>query len=560
MHVLLCSPQPDDYLSVRDALDRAEAGARVAWVDSYEDARRELASGMHDVGLVDPALVRGRLPSLVGECALLGVDTPILAFLGEPEPVLETSFLRSGGAGIVRRGDTRKPLRFARALSRAVLRSAARHPILTPRRWLFIHTIGECVDQIESVLARAEASAREAAVIAVALEPPPEDASRVALVEGLLPSMIVERLRSHLDRDDVLLRFGRRKWLVILEGGLDASLTEARARELGEALGRPFHVPGRTLSLVPNVTYAVHPEDADNASDLFDAVRCTLFRPVYGEPLKVRRLSHETSMALRSRGAEALARALEEGLLELVFQPEVELRDGHMVSAEALLRFRSEEFGDLRPGELLETAESAGLSGALDALVLREAAATARRFLDKGSPVRISVNVTLASVLDGSVVEAVDAALESTRLPPRFLAIEVAGVGRVGGGSIERATLAALRERGVELVLDDFGTGYAALACLKGFPTDAIKIDRAFVKGLPLVPEDAAIATAIVALGRSLGLTVVAEGVETAAAEAFLADIRCDRAQGHGIAPPLSEEELFAFRHHLPPILEPECR
>jgi EAL domain-containing protein (putative c-di-GMP-specific phosphodiesterase class I) len=240
--------------------------------------------------------------------------------------------------------------------------------------------------------------------------------------------------------------------------------------------------------------------------------------------------------------------ALERGELGLHFQPQLDLAMGRIDCAEALVRWRHPTRGSVPPAEFIPLAETSGLIVPLGAWVLREACRQARAWRDAGlPPLTVAVNLSLAQCRNSDLARTTGRALRTTGLEPRWLELEVTESlflhpdnGHVDG-------LQRLRKHGVRVSLDDFGTGYSSLGRLRQLPVDKIKIDGSFVAGLGCDADSEAIVRAVIRLGRSLGLRVVAEGVETGAQCAFLRAEGCHAAQGFHIARPLPAGDFAAL-------------
>jgi len=236
--------------------------------------------------------------------------------------------------------------------------------------------------------------------------------------------------------------------------------------------------------------------------------------------------------------------ALDRGEFALHHQPIVELATGRIAEVEALVRWHHPARGLVSPAAFIPLAEETGLIVPLGRWVLGEACRQARAWADAGTPVAVAVNLTAREFQRPDLAGEVAAVLAATGLAPELLRLEITESLAMRDAAATVATLVALRDLGVQIAIDDFGTGYSSLAYLKRLPVDTLKIDKAFVDGLGSDAGDTAIAAAIVALGHTLGLRVIAEGVETAAQAAALRDLGCDFAQGYHFARPLPATEV----------------
>ena len=227
------------------------------------------------------------------------------------------------------------------------------------------------------------------------------------------------------------------------------------------------------------------------------------------------------------------------------YQPQIDLTNNRIVGAEALIRWQHPKKGFMSPLDFIPLAEETGFIEALGAWVVSTACQQCKRWHDQGySDFIMAVNLSARQFLFTDIVDTVSSALKETQLPAQYLELEI-----TENGLMERAdkvidSLDALKALGVSLSIDDFGTGYSSLSYLKRFPIDKLKIDRAFVKDLPADEQDAAISKSIIALGKSMKLTIIAEGVETEAQREFMIAEGCNEMQGYLFSQPVSSEDL----------------
>ena len=237
---------------------------------------------------------------------------------------------------------------------------------------------------------------------------------------------------------------------------------------------------------------------------------------------------------------ESLRRALEREEFSLHYQPKINLKTGEITGAEALLRWTHSTRGPVPPAQFIPVAEDCGLIVPIGNWVLREACTQARAWLDAGLPLgTIAVNISAMEFRHEHFLEGVFATLELTGLDPERLELELTESVLMKHADSTRYILKALRARGVQVAVDDFGTGYSSLSYLRRFPIDALKIDQSFVRQITTAPDETTIVTAIISMGRSLKLRVVAEGVETKEELAFLQAHECDEVQGYYFSRPV---------------------
>ncbi len=334
---------------------------------------------------------------------------------------------------------------------------------------------------------------------------------------------------------DNLSRLGGDEFTLLVVGAGHHQASSV-AEHVIQALHHPFTIDGHELSIGASIGIALFPEDGDNVDKLLRSADSALYAAKAAGKHTWRFFSAEMDQQARDRLAleAGLRRALDRGELRMLYQPIVDLGTGRHIGFEALMRWTSPELGEVSPSVFIPVAEETGLIHAFGAFALREACAQARRWLEEGrGEVVVSVNVSARQFHGHGLVDSVRQTLRETGLPPSHLDLEITETALMGA---EREVIDILNELhglGVSLSLDDFGVGYASLSQLKRLPIHKLKIDRSFVMDIPRDSDDAAIITAIVGMAEALGLSVVAEGVETLEQQAFLASLGCRRGQGY---------------------------
>lgn len=347
---------------------------------------------------------------------------------------------------------------------------------------------------------------------------------------------ITRRCLDVLRESDTLARLGGDEFVAILPGLQQAQDAGLVARKLLAAITQPCMLGNYELSVTCSIGIAVFPGDGTTDSLLLRNADAAMYRAksegrngfqFYSTDMNTARLG-ELLLEHQLRGA------LERQELCLFYQPKVDARDGTLRSCEALLRWRHAEEGLLTPDRFLPAAEESGLIVPIGEWVIREACRQVRSWLDAGrQPVRVAVNLSGQQFAHQNIVQLVRDALQEYRLPPQLLELELTET--ILMRDIERTLviLGELCSLGVSLAIDDFGTGYSSLAYLRQFQVHTLKIDRSFVNDIQEGANDAKIASAVIGLAHSLGLRVVAEGVETPLQQAFLANHACDYLQGY---------------------------
>jgi EAL domain-containing protein (putative c-di-GMP-specific phosphodiesterase class I) len=308
-----------------------------------------------------------------------------------------------------------------------------------------------------------------------------------------------------------------------------------------------------------SIGISIYPRDGRNATALLKNADAAM----YMAKSEGRNRYHFYSKELTTRACESLAletnlyRALEREELLLHYQPLVSLQSGNIVGVEALVRWQHPEIGMVSPTKFIPLAEENGLIETIGNWVLHTACKQARAWQNDGlTPFRIAVNISERQLRQPDIVNEVRDILEETGLDPCYLELELTENSVMEHAEQALMTLNALRELGITIAIDDFGTGYSSLSYLKRFPVDRLKIDRSFVHDIPRDANDVAIVRAIVTLGHSLNLSVVAEGVETQAQYELLTAVGCDEIQGFLYSKPKTASELLTM---LPPANRSAC-
>jgi diguanylate cyclase (GGDEF)-like protein/PAS domain S-box-containing protein len=423
----------------------------------------------------------------------------------------------------------------------------ARHDALTslPNRAAFL-------DQLESTLARARASAAPFAVLCLNLDRFKEinDLFGHAAGDAALREC-ARRLQAAAEASPVT-RLGGDEFAIILADGDMPASAEALASRLLAALAEPYFVEGEPAQLRASIGVTIYPADGADATALLANADAALDR-AKSERGAVRFFATEMDQRLRGRRAlqHELGFALTKGELDLHFQPQASI-EGKIIGFEALLRWRRGSGGFVSPGEFIPLAEENGLIVPIGEWALRKACREAASW---PAPLQIAVNLSPIQFRHGDLPGMVHAALLETGLSPGRLELEITEGVLLGDTSRALSILRRLKTLGVRIAMDDFGTGYSSLSYLQSFPFDKIKIDRAFISNLEGSTHSAAIVTAVIGLARGLGLPVLAEGVETQSQLAFLARESCDEVQGYLIGKPRPIEDYSALVADLPPDL-----
>ena len=348
----------------------------------------------------------------------------------------------------------------------------------------------------------------------------------------------------------VLARLGGDKFLVVVGDLPGEAMAERVARRLLWVLETPFHIQGEVFTVSASIGVAVAPEHGDTPERLIRHADMAMYdaKAQGRNNFRIFRTALKTETVWRRHVDTRLRQALEQGALELHYQPQVALADCQVVGCEALLRWHDAELGWVSPGRFIPVIEQTGLIRPVSEWVFREACRQARAWRDGGlPPLEMGVNLSAAHLDSPELVETVAGILAETGLPPGQLLLELTETSVMSGQQAGLGVLQGLKSLGLRIALDDFGTGYSSLSYLRRFPIDELKIDQSFLRNLD-DPGDAALVATIIAMGRGMGFEVVAEGVETGEQLQFLREHGCHRVQGYLFSRPLPAAE---FQHWL---------
>lgn len=361
------------------------------------------------------------------------------------------------------------------------------------------------------------------------------------------------RIQQALREVDTLCRVGGDEFIAFLQEA-DAIGAEIVARRILEKLAQPFVLDTVNFSLGCSIGVAMYPADGRTLDILIQCADTAMFRVKERGRGNFRFYQPQMNVDLLSRVKmdHAMRLAMEQGLFRLHYQPQISLRDGCLVGVEALIRWRDAELGNVSPATFIPLAEESGFIINIGNWVMTEAVRQAMVWQLVGRPVIVSINVSALQFQQGDFVERVANAIHEAGLDPTLLELELTESILIKDIHETLSRLHALAALGISLAIDDFGTGYSSLAYLKKFPISKLKIDRAFVMGLPEDEGDRAIVGATIAMARALKMAVVAEGVETDAQRDYLQGLQCDAFQGFLCSPGLASQEFEELYATLP--------
>ena len=367
--------------------------------------------------------------------------------------------------------------------------------------------------------------------------------------------MVADRIKCSVRESDTVARLGGDEFTILLPNLNSRRDATPVANKLIEVLAKPMTLESQTLYVTASIGVALFPDDGDDDETLLKQADTAMYRAKTSGRDNYQFYTAEMGeeVAERLQLENELREAMERELLDVHYQPQVDLESGRMVGMEALLRWRHPKRGDISPARFIPIAEESGLIVHLGEWVLRRALVDLKRWLLDGHPeMRMAVNLSPLQLRQRDLPRRVAAILDELGLDSSHLELELTESMLVEDDQTTREVLGKLNAMGVRLAIDDFGTGYSSLAHLRRFAIDKLKIDQSFVRDLVSDRSDAELASTIIAMGHKLNLKVIAEGAEVAEQLDFLREQNCDEMQGYYYSPPLSREEMDRLLHDRP--------
>lgn len=359
--------------------------------------------------------------------------------------------------------------------------------------------------------------------------------------------LVGERLLQTLKPEDTVARIGGDEFVILLHDVQDSRKVLTTAKTILETISRPYVIDQQTLIISGSIGIAMYPCDGMTFRTLLVNADSAMYHVKKSGTDRIGFFSPDmNAMAnLRIEQERELSRAIDQGEFLLHFQPKVTIETGRIESVEALVRWNHPVRGLLYPSEFIALAEETGLIVPLGCWVIRAACQANAAWLASGLPrLRVGVNLSARQLLEKDLATFIADALWESGLDPDCLELEITETLLMHDPEGAKRTLSEIRDRGVHIAIDDFGTGYSSLLYLKKFPLDALKIDRAFIVEIETDKNDGAIVRTIITLAHSLGLRVIAEGVETRGQMEILREMECDAFQGYFRSPPVSPEKF----------------
>jgi diguanylate cyclase (GGDEF)-like protein/PAS domain S-box-containing protein len=361
-----------------------------------------------------------------------------------------------------------------------------------------------------------------------------------------------ERITGAIRPGDTVARFGGDEFVVFCDD-VSVNVIEQIATRILAILSQPCQIGDQEVNIRASVGIAVAEDDATPESLLRDS-ETAMYRAKKGRrgSFEIFNETLRSNSELQLAASTAMHGALERGEFTVLYQPVIDLTTGTMTSAEALLRWEHPERGQISPVEFIPVAEETGLVVPIGMWVFEQACQQLIRWRAVNPDMTVAVNLSVRQMADPEITRKIESVMVQTGVKPQSVCLELTETIFVDDVDRTGATLKALNELGVQLAMDDFGTGYSSLSYFKRFPFDAVKVDQQFVGGLGTDPHDSALVSAIIAMASSLGLEVIAEGVETRDQLIRLQQLSCRHAQGFYLARPMPADEIFQLvaEHH----------
>ncbi|NOQ51347.1 MAG: EAL domain-containing protein [Desulfuromonadaceae bacterium] len=367
-------------------------------------------------------------------------------------------------------------------------------------------------------------------------------------VGDMMLQEVTNRLQSCVREVDTVSRFGGDEFVILLVNPETIADIERLAQQILKKLGQPMVIDGNELFITTSIGISIFPNDDTNTNDLIKKADIAMYQAKANGRNNCQFYCPDMDMHAQRRLIleTSLRKALDNEEFYILYQPKVDLQDNHVTALEALLRWQHPTLGLIPPNDFISLAEESGIIVPLGEWVLREACTQALGWQREGLPaVRVAVNLSGFQLERKDFVERVKGILEETGLDGKYLEVEITETVIMQNPEFAVNILNQLRDMGIHISIDDFGTGYSSLAHLKRFSVNTLKIDKSFVNDVDLNDTDAAIATTIIAMGKILNLSVIAEGVETEGQLDFLKKVNCNEMQGYLFSEPLPADKIL---------------
>src|ERR1019366_8073612 len=363
----------------------------------------------------------------------------------------------------------------------------------------------------------------------------------------LLLQEVAKRLKRGTREQDTVAHLGGDEFLVLVTAINETVDAVVVAERIVNSMAAELVIQGHVFNITCSLGISIFPDNGEEVDALLKNADLAMYKAKENGRHNLQLFTQEMNAQLQERMTleRSLRLAVEREEFFLVYQPQLDLATGEIIGCEALIRWRHPEMGLVMPNTFIPLAESSGLIWPMGEWVLRTACAQARQWQNEGLPaVPVAVNVSAVQFRQNGFLQLIETVLRETGLAPQYLELEVTETLLLSNAEVMLIMLEQLKEMGLRLSIDDFGTGYSSLSYLRQFPVYKLNIDRSFVRDITVDPDDAVITSTIISMAQSLGLKVLAEGVETEEQMSFLRAHNCHEVQGHYFSKPLYADEL----------------
>ena len=546
----------EDYLS-EILLGEAKGSYELSHVVRVQEGIKYIEKDKVDVILLDMNLPDGNGLDTICEVQRQAPSTPIIVLTEYDDNELASQALQSGAQDYlvkdhIDRSTLERSIRYAIERNRLIEqleqskrleRHLAYHDALTklPNRHLF-H------DRLQQALAQSQRSGKLTALLFLDLDgfKRINDTLGQGIRDKLLKS-VAKRLKISVRQVDTIARFGGDEFTIVLLEINDAQDAKKVARKILKVISRPYKIDDHELFVTASIGISIYPGDGADIENLIRKADIAMYRAKGQgkDNYQLYNLSMDAKFSERLTLENSLRKAVENNELVAYYQPQVDLRTGRITGVEALVRWQHPKLGLVPPDNFIPLAEETGVILEIDEWMMKTACQQIKSWEKEGiANIRVAVNLSTRQFRQKNLTETVAQILKDSAVQPENLCLEITENEVMQNIETTVEILQALKKMGVFLSLDDFGTGYSSLSYLKRFPIDILKVDRAFVNGIPSDRDDTAISTAIVVLAHSMELKVIAEGVEESEQVAFLQSLQCDEIQGFYFSRPLEGEKI----------------
>jgi diguanylate cyclase (GGDEF)-like protein len=525
-------------------------------VETAGEMREALRTSEWDIVISDDAMPNFSALDALAVVKEFGKDIPFIIYSGTMNDRTASLAMRQGVRDYVEKGDfSRLVPTIERELKSAAMRKAVKRAESHVYRLAYYDDLTGLPNRnyfTERVSEQLAAGGRSpAAVVFVDIDNFMRLNNSFGYTTGdALMRQMAARLEKCAGNQALLARFRGDEFAMFIADARDRAGIEKLMEGVRASMSRPFSHESLEFDLSVSMGICMYPDDGEDAATLITHAEGAMAQ-AKREPGTAWRYYDRKTVEVASQRVvleAALRRAVERRELFLNFQPIADVKTGRIVGTEALVRWRHPENGVIPPDRFIPIADESGLIIQIGEWVMNEACKQTKAWHDMGfGELCISVNVSAVQFAQTQLLGQVRNALNRSGLAPRFLELEITESVLMRDAEATVNTLRALKEMGVRLAMDDFGTGYSSLSYLKRFPIDALKIDKSFTQDISIDRDGSAIVCAIAALGRSLQLKLVAEGVETSEQRAFLIEQQCDRMQGYLLSKPLPAEQMTHY-------------